>query len=127
MRGVTNVSKALSLAAAGILAVFIDLNLPRGPAEAISSQTQPASVSDTHSVAKAQVQKAYGKLPLSFEVNQGQVTSEVKFLSHCQGYSLFLTSTEAVLALRPTPQNDARTGKWGQSPLIPLATQESGL
>src|ERR1700750_3095135 len=42
----------------------------------------------------------YGRLPLSFEANQGQTDSRVKFLSRGQGYSLFLTQKEAVLALK---------------------------
>ncbi|HEX5715143.1 MAG TPA: IPTL-CTERM sorting domain-containing protein [Thermoanaerobaculia bacterium] len=42
----------------------------------------------------------YGRLPLSFEANQGQVDSAVRFLSRGEGYTLFLTSTEAVLSLR---------------------------
>ncbi|AXC16050.1 Cell surface protein (plasmid) [Acidisarcina polymorpha] len=42
---------------------------------------------------------AYGKLPLSFEANQGQSDPQVKFLSRGQGYSLFLTDTSAVLSL----------------------------
>lgn len=50
------------------------------------------------------ISEVYGKLPLSFEVNEGQTDSQVKFLSHGPGYSLFLTPTEAVLALRK-PQN----------------------
>jgi hypothetical protein len=40
---------------------------------------------------------AYGKLPLSFEINQVQTESRVKFLSRGSGYSLFLTGDEAVL------------------------------
>src|SRR2546427_9626636 len=51
-------------------------------------------------VAKTQVQEAYGKLPLSFEANRGQTDGRVKFLSRGRGYTLFLTPTEAVLALR---------------------------
>jgi Beta-propeller repeat len=43
---------------------------------------------------------SYGKLPLAFEPNQGQTTSQVRFLSRGNGYELFLTSHEAVLALR---------------------------
>jgi len=43
--------------------------------------------------------EGYGKLPLSFEANQGQTDPQVKFLSRGHGYSLFLTSDEAVLAL----------------------------
>jgi uncharacterized repeat protein (TIGR01451 family) len=42
----------------------------------------------------------YGKLPLSFEVNQGQTDEQVKFLARGEGYTLFLTSQEAVLALQ---------------------------
>src|SRR5438876_4862150 len=49
---------------------------------------------------KQQVLVAYGKLPLIFEANQGQTEPQVKFLSRGRGYTLFLTSTEAVLALR---------------------------
>src|SRR5438876_7867478 len=51
-------------------------------------------------VAKAQIQEAYGKLPLSFEANRGQIDSRVKFLNRGRGYTLFLTQTEAVLAFR---------------------------
>jgi hypothetical protein len=43
---------------------------------------------------------SYGKLPLSFEANQGQADAGVKFLSRGRGYGLFLTSSEAVLELR---------------------------
>src|SRR5438552_347129 len=53
---------------------------------------------------------AYGKLPLSFEANQGQTGSEVKFLSRGSGYSLFLTANEAVLALKPTNPSRDRKG-----------------
>ena len=44
---------------------------------------------------------SYGKLPLAFEANQGQTDQRVKFLSRGAGYSLFLTSAEAVLELEP--------------------------
>ena len=40
---------------------------------------------------------SYGKLPLSFEANTGQVHGPVKFLSHGRGYTIFLTGDEAVL------------------------------
>lgn len=39
-------------------------------------------------------------VPLSFEANQGQTDGSVKFLSQGDGYSLFLTSEEAVFRLR---------------------------
>jgi hypothetical protein len=48
---------------------------------------------------------AYGQLPLSFEVNQGQSDGRVQFLARGQGYSLFLTPTEAVLGLHPAARH----------------------
>src|SRR6266403_1978684 len=50
--------------------------------------------------------EAYGKLPLSFEENQGQTAREVRYVSHGNGYELFLTPQEAVLALRPSTDYD---------------------
>jgi len=50
--------------------------------------------------------EAYGKLPLSFEENQGQTAREVRYVSYGSGYQLFLTPQEAVLALRPKQQYD---------------------
>ena len=44
--------------------------------------------------------ETYGQLPLSFEINQGQTDSQVRFLSRGHGYTLFLTGDEAVLSLR---------------------------
>jgi hypothetical protein len=43
---------------------------------------------------------SYGKLPLSFEADQGQVCGPVKFLARGRGYTIFLTDDEAVLTLR---------------------------
>jgi hypothetical protein len=50
--------------------------------------------------ANAHLAQAYGQLPLTFEVNQGQADPQVNFLSHGSGYTLFLTPTEAVLGLQ---------------------------
>jgi hypothetical protein len=50
----------------------------------------------------------YGKLPLAFEANHGQADGRVRFLSHGRGYSLFLTSSEAVLSLYGNPNSDLK-------------------
>ena len=57
----------------------------------------------------ARITETYGKLPLSFEANQGQSDSKVRFISRGSGYSLFLTSNEAVLSLKK-PRNQSRDG-----------------
>src|SRR5438128_5746891 len=65
-----------------------------------ASATHPST--ESPQATKPQVLAAYGKLPLSFEANQGQTEPQVKFLSRGSGYTLFLTSTEAVLMLTKT-------------------------
>ena len=66
-----------------------------------------ATAPEPSSAMKAEIESNYGKLPLSFEANQGQTDSQVKFLARGRGYALFLTPTEAVLSLAK-PQAQAR-------------------
>ena len=54
----------------------------------------------SHASDPSAVVAEYGKLPLSFEANTGQADNSVKFLARGTGYGLYLTSHEAVLALR---------------------------
>ncbi|MBV8856963.1 MAG: SBBP repeat-containing protein [Acidobacteria bacterium] len=49
---------------------------------------------------RADAVAAYGKLPLLFEANAGQTDESVRYVARGVGYNLFLTKTEAVLALR---------------------------
>jgi beta-propeller repeat-containing protein len=56
---------------------------------------------------------SYGKLPLSFERNEGQADGKIRFLSHGPNYSLFLTGTEVILTgheLPPAPNSDSMPG-----------------
>jgi len=53
---------------------------------------------------QVRVSDSYGKLPLSFEANQGQTDPQVKFLSRSTRHTLFLKSTEAVLGLHQARQ-----------------------
>ena len=75
--------------------------LPRAAAKPLSTA---AKQSQTKSPNEAQLKltatENYGKLPLSFEPNLGQSAKQVEFLSRGKGYTLFLTSAEAVLSLR---------------------------
>ncbi|MGH9939435.1 MAG: SBBP repeat-containing protein, partial [Blastocatellia bacterium] len=49
---------------------------------------------------KARVKREYGRLPMNFEVNQGQADDSVKFLARGHGYQVFLTGGEAALVLQ---------------------------
>src|SRR5260370_23169016 len=51
---------------------------------------------------RATIVEGYGRLPLTFEANQGQTDPQVKFVSRGARYNLFLTTSEAVLALTTT-------------------------
>src|SRR5687767_10999090 len=48
--------------------------------------------------------KSYGNLSMAFEPNQGQTDERVRFLTRGQGYTLLLSPSEAVLALRHPPR-----------------------
>jgi uncharacterized protein (TIGR03437 family) len=50
-------------------------------------------------VAQVRLEKAYGQLPLVFEPNRGQADRRVRWLARGRGYGLFVTESEAVLAL----------------------------
>src|SRR5438552_8747180 len=76
-------------ASVGILVFCVLVRAADGP-----SQSDAAKMPDRPSLVQQ-----YGKLPLSFEINQGQTDPSVKFLSRGPGYRLCLTGTEAMLAL----------------------------
>jgi hypothetical protein len=65
---------------------------------------RPKSASPANQASGPQAVAAYGRLPLSFEVNHGQTDARVKFLSRGRGYTLLLTGDEAVLTLRRASQ-----------------------
>lgn len=81
--------------AAGVL-------LPRTgcPKERRGPHTQPAITATAPTDAQAKRQAVYGRLPLCFEANQGRNDARLHFLSYGHDSTLFLTSTEAVLAIR---------------------------
>ncbi len=79
-----------------LLAIVAFGLLPRiQAAEKILSDRQ---VSTAPTKTQPELVANYGKLPLSFEANQGQVSGPVQFLSRGLGYTLFLTGDEAVLS-----------------------------
>jgi hypothetical protein len=70
----------------------------------VQASGEPTQVSEATPGGSAQSSEArlhsdYDQLPLSFEVNRGQIDDAVKFASHGRGYSLFISPAEAVLTL----------------------------
>src|SRR6202522_2618908 len=74
-----------------------------------SSKTLPAAAKSlgangpVSAMADAEVMKAYGQLPLSFEANQGQSAANVKYLTRADGYVLSLRGQEADLTFHQAP------------------------
>ncbi len=61
---------------------------------------------------RARLRADFAALPLAFETNQGQTDASVKYMARGQGYQLFLTADEAVLAVHSSvAANETSTGQ----------------
>lgn len=100
--------------------VLQKLSLQHARSAADQAQARHASAQITEAT-KPQLLESYGKLPLSFEANQGQSDPTVKFISRGSGYTLFLTDTEAVLTLKKTGPDAAKTNPTIMRNLMPPA------
>jgi hypothetical protein len=70
----------------------------------------------THAVSTStppKLVKGYGKLPLSFEADQGQTDARVRFLARGGGYAISLTGDEAVLSVRKPRPGKMRSANFG--------------
>jgi Tol biopolymer transport system component/photosystem II stability/assembly factor-like uncharacterized protein len=67
----------------------------------------PSVLGDSHIQPgrRAVIDKNYGKLPLSFEVNRGQTDANARYVARGPGYNIFLTSAEAVLVFQGEGKN----------------------
>ncbi|HEV2424698.1 MAG TPA: choice-of-anchor D domain-containing protein [Terriglobia bacterium] len=102
----------LRVAAVGVCLVAMTATAPSmlarsGPGGAGKAS---AAVPRQKSASQARVQKDYGRLPLSFEPNAGQISrnNEVRYLSRGRGYSIYLNGSGATLALRQLRGNARR-------------------
>jgi Beta-propeller repeat len=83
-----------------------------GSRHACVSAIEPIPRSSFAAVSRPDIVRSEARnvqLPLSFERNQGQTDSQVKFLSRGNGYTLYLTPTETLLSLRrPSAQRGVK-------------------
>jgi uncharacterized repeat protein (TIGR01451 family) len=87
-------NSAKSISFLSLLAlIFIAIFAPHSSGVSTPKPNRP------HSEASAPAPRdAFGRLPLSFELNQGQTDPRVKFLARGQGYGLFLSDNGAVFS-----------------------------
>src|SRR5580704_2530351 len=102
------VTAALAISAVFIFAAFHHLRYASRAMAAQPVVVAAGLTAPNAAPAKFDWTNAYGKLPLAFEANQGQTGADVRFLSRGDGYSLFLTEQEAVLALRQSARGAAQ-------------------
>src|SRR5262249_17417208 len=90
-------------------------------APAPDGMSRPATAVSTTLPSKAWAIDFYGRLPLTFELNRGQVNEQVEFLSRGDGYSLFLAGGEAVMVFhrgRLQREGKSRLGKSAETSVL---------
>jgi len=73
-------------------AVVLSSRVPGAAAEHLPAQMASGAASAT-------LRASYAQLPMRFELNEGQTDPRVRFLVHGGGSTIFLTNTEAVIAI----------------------------
>jgi len=94
----------------------------------------PARTLRSASAQKMALAQEFGRLPLSFETNQGQTDTRVRFLAHTQDGTLFLTPSEAVFSMslpvksvqRSMRQNSAKRQTMRRTTQIAVRMQMAG-
>lgn len=99
-------------------AMWMSASWPNQVVNASGKEVLQPKLIEPDRTARMQAREAYGKLPLSFEANEGQFDSRVKFVSRSAGCAMYLTSTEAILQLArsaepelPAPSNGIGTDR----------------
>jgi len=78
---------------------FLAVHLVAAPAEQDAIAASKSESQSSPDASKRATAKNYGKLPLRFEINQGQTNARVKFLARAQGSNLFLSSDSLTLTI----------------------------
>jgi Beta-propeller repeat len=73
-----------------------------------SVTSQPKTISPA---VRQRLQATFASLPLAFEQNQGQTDPQVKYMARANGYTLFLTSQDAVFSFHSKSSANARPSR----------------
>src|SRR5215813_8809620 len=95
------VPSLFALTAAFCLPVASHAQTSPTKSDSLASGTQRSKIPSKKISAKASSQSSYGSIPLQFEENRGQTDSQVQYIARGGGYTVFLTPSEAVFALKP--------------------------
>ncbi|HKE05295.1 MAG TPA: hypothetical protein VKE91_14645, partial [Blastocatellia bacterium] len=95
------------VAVVGLSAAVLRSDLSVSARRASSASGVSRANQEADAAAKDRVKRQYGRLPMNFEVNQGQANDSVRFLSRGHGYQVFLTDNEAALVLQSSVSNES--------------------
>src|SRR6266481_6899040 len=94
----------------------IALLLPFGRFLRPASRSRSAfAVAQIKQISQAGVLSGYGKLPFTFEQNQGQTDARVKFLARGAGYTVFLSDGQTTTLRLIAPANDPSSSLHGSA------------
>src|SRR5260370_24689717 len=89
-------TQLISILLLGLAALAISIPASRSVRSSGQSHSALSAVpGKPASSTQASLLSSYGKLPLSFEENQGQTDPRVKFLARGKGYTVFLPDNES--------------------------------
>jgi hypothetical protein len=81
--------------------------------QAASPATKPVLSPAVNQQQSSRVRASLGALPLAFEANEGQSDPQVKYMARGNGYTLFLTGSDAVFAVHSrVPATSSTPGKF---------------
>ncbi|HYL99739.1 MAG TPA: hypothetical protein VEZ90_12350, partial [Blastocatellia bacterium] len=85
-----------------------------------ANTTRAASIRTVGASAATRPAIRYGQLPVTFEPNEGQVDSKVKFIARTAGGRAFITADQAIIAMqaRKTETRNANLGEAGHQTVV---------
>src|SRR5262249_16834799 len=104
MKSVLNLKSVLSRFVC-LLLLLTSLFCAASQVRPLNAKPFAANLKPADAPTQAKVNEAYGKLPLSFEINQGQADPSIKFISRGANYTFSLAPAGATLQLRSDSAN----------------------
>ena len=100
-----------TIAVAGCIVAVVAVAVATVASGAVGSRSRgrlvravPSDVSTVTPTTRARVQAKFAALPLAFEVNEGQTDPQVKYMARGNGYTVYLTQEETIVALTSSSQ-----------------------
>ena len=103
---------AVALIAIAVAGLAIKFSAhPARDTRALNPTSHKAAAPALNAEQRGRVRASLDALPLAFEANQGQTDPQVKYTARGNGYSVFLTSNDAVFAISSAKRSEAQSSR----------------